>query len=129
MEKKLLFWVIFWIIIGLILWYLTSKIYFLIQQKKYWKKSVQKSKSVILGQVHEKVAPMLSGFPYNPKDMTFIWKGVDYVIFQGLSSGNLKEIIFLEIKTGQSTLNRNERMIQQCIKNKKVAYKIFKKNY
>ena len=47
--------------------------------------------------------------------MTFVGKGIDYIIFDGLSSGNLKEIVFLEIKSGSSTQNNNEKMIEDII--------------
>jgi predicted Holliday junction resolvase-like endonuclease len=34
--------------------------------------SIKKSKSVILGEVYEKVLPFLPDFPYKPRDMTFV---------------------------------------------------------
>ncbi len=59
--------------------------------------------------------------------MTFIGKGIDYIIFDGLSSGNLKEIIFLEIKSGSSTQNNNEKAIEDIIKKGKVRYEVLRK--
>ena len=59
--------------------------------------------------------------------MTFIGKGIDYIIFDGLSSGNLKEIVFLEVKSGSSTQNNNEKMIEDIIKKGKVRYEILRK--
>ncbi|MFZ5341575.1 MAG: Holliday junction resolvase-like protein [Patescibacteria group bacterium] len=44
------------------------------QLSKQRKQAVERSKSVISGQVYEKIAPLLPDFPYNPKDMTFIGK-------------------------------------------------------
>lgn len=61
------------------------------------------------------------------RDMTFVGKGIDYIIFDGLSSGNLKEIIFLEIKSGSSTQNNNEKSIEDIIKKGKVRYEILRK--
>jgi predicted Holliday junction resolvase-like endonuclease len=61
------------------------------------------------------------------RDMTFVGKGIDYIIFDGLSSGNLKEIVFLEIKSGSSTQNNNEKMIEDIIKKGKVRYEILRK--
>jgi predicted Holliday junction resolvase-like endonuclease len=49
--------------------------------------------------VSEKVAPFLPGFPYNCKDLVFIGKGIDYLVFDGLANGMLKQIILLEIKS------------------------------
>jgi len=61
------------------------------------------------------------------RDMTFVGKGIDYIIFDGLSSGNLKEIVFLEIKSGSSTQNNNEKMIEDIIKKGKVRYEVMRK--
>jgi predicted Holliday junction resolvase-like endonuclease len=59
--------------------------------------------------------------------MTFVGKGIDYIIFDGLSSGNLKEIVFLEIKSGSSTQNNNEKMIEEIIKRGKVRYEVMRR--
>lgn len=59
--------------------------------------------------------------------MTFVGKGIDYIIFDGLSSGNLKEIVFLEIKSGSSNQNNNEKAIENIIKQGKVRYEIMRK--
>jgi predicted Holliday junction resolvase-like endonuclease len=61
------------------------------------------------------------------RDMAFIGKGIDYIIFDGLSSGNLKEIVFLEIKSGSSTQNSNEKAIEDIIRKGKVRYEILRK--
>ena len=47
---------------------------------------------------------------------------MDYVIFDGLSNGHLREIVFLELKTGKSGLNKNERSIEAIVREKKVRY-------
>jgi len=61
------------------------------------------------------------------RDMTFVGKGIDYIVFDGLSSGNLKEIVFLEIKSGSSTQNTNEKQIEEIIKRGKVRYEVMRK--
>jgi predicted Holliday junction resolvase-like endonuclease len=77
-----------------------------------------------LGHVHEKIAPLLPNFPYQYKDLMFLGKWVDYLVFDGLSAGNLKKIVFLEIKSGVSSLNRNEQMIKNCLAEKRVSYEV-----
>lgn len=59
--------------------------------------------------------------------MTFVGKGIDYIIFDGLSSGNLKEIVFLEIKSWSSSQNNNEKAIENIIRQGKVRYEILRK--
>lgn len=77
-------------------------------------------------QVNEKIAPILPNFPYNYKDLVFIGKWIDYIVFDWLSTGYLKEIVFLEIKSWVSNLNRNEKMVQQCIKSWNTSYEIIR---
>ncbi len=72
---------------------------------------------------------MLPGFPYSPKDLVFIGKGFDYLVLDGLSSGELKEIVFLEVKTGTSSLNGNERMIRDAVRAKKVRWEECRPDY
>ena len=79
--------------------YLFARIYFLLRIKSSRKAAVSQSRSVVLGHVNEKIAPLLPNFPYYYKDLVFLGKGVDYLVLDGLSSGNLKQIVFLEIKS------------------------------
>ena len=98
--------------------------YFLVKLSASRKQAVQQSRNVVLGHVNEKIAPLLPNFPYYYKDLMFLGKGVDYIVFDGLSAGNLKKIVFLEIKSGVSGLNRNEQMIKQCLEKKSVSYEV-----
>jgi len=115
-----------WITIGLIIWYLISKVYFQIKLRWQRKNAVERSKHVLIWQVNEKIAPILPGFPYSYKDLVFIWKWIDYIVFDWLSSGYLKEIIFLEIKSWVSNLNRNETMVKNCIESRKISYDVLR---
>ena len=81
-----------------------------------------RSRSVLLGEVYEKIAPFLPEFTFASRDMVFLGKGVDYIVFDGLSDGKLEQIIFLELKSGNSRLSKNELMIRDAIRNKKVDY-------
>jgi predicted Holliday junction resolvase-like endonuclease len=118
--------IIIWIIIGLVIWYLIAKIYFEIKIRWQRKNAVERSKNVLIWQVNEKIAPILPWFPYNYKDLVFIWKWIDYIVFDWLSSGYLKEIVFLEVKSWVSNLNRNETMVKKCIENRKISYDILR---
>jgi predicted Holliday junction resolvase-like endonuclease len=88
--------------------------------------AIVRSKSVILWEVYEKLAPLVRGFPYRARDMIFVGKWVDYVIFDGLSEGELREIIFLELKTGGGVQNKNEKSIERIIQQRKVRYEVIR---
>lgn len=86
------------------------------------KQAVQQSKSTTLWYVSEKIAPLLPNFPYSYKDLVFLGKWVDYICFDGLSEGELKQVVFIEIKTWKSQLNKNESMIKTIIEKAKVTW-------
>ncbi len=117
-----LVYLIFWIIIWLIFWIIIWKIIKYKTLKDERSKSVKKSKSVIMWELYEKILPFLPDFPFKPRDMVFVWKAVDYIIFDWLDEWNLKQIIFLELKSGNSNLNKNEKMVRDVIKNWKINY-------
>ncbi len=106
-------------------WILAS-FYWYQKTKKVSKQAISKSKSVIIGQITEQIAPLLKEFPYNPKDMVFLGKWVDYIVIKDLHKGNPSKIIFVEIKTGQSQLNQNEIKIKKLIDAKKVEYQLIR---
>lgn len=118
--------ILIWIVIWTILWYLIARLLFGIQNRWQRKNAIERSKHVIMWQVNEKIAPILPWFPYNYKDLVFIGKWIDYIVFDWLSTGNLKQIVFLEIKSGNSNLNKNELMIQECLNRKKVYYDVLR---
>lgn len=118
------------VIIGLIIWYCIG--YLVWKYIKYktikWerKDATLRSRSVILWEVYEKILPFLPDFKYNPKDMVFIWKWIDYIIFDWLSAWQLKKVVFLEVKSGKSSLNNNERMIRDSVSKKRINYEIYR---
>lgn len=77
--------------------------------------AINRSRSVITGQVTEHLIPHFPSFPYNPKDVRFIGSPIDLIVFDGMTEGNLKAIIFLEVKTGKSALNARQRSIRDVV--------------
>ncbi|MBC7503748.1 hypothetical protein H7169_02155 [Candidatus Gracilibacteria bacterium] len=109
-------------LLGFIIGVFIMRLLSLYEHKGVRNKAVQGSRSSILGEVYEKILPALPNFPYAPKDMVFIGKGCDYIIFDGLSEGALREIVFLELKSGKATLNKNEKAIQYLIDHRRVRF-------
>ena len=121
-SQIILIWILIWTFVG----YLIARLLFWVQLRWQRKNAIERSKHVVMWQVNEKIAPILPGFPYNYKDLVFIWKGIDYVVFDWLSTWYLKQVVFLEIKSGNSLLNKNEIMIKDCLDRKKVYYEVLR---
>lgn len=84
--------------------------------------AVDKSRAVTVGKVTEHLTPYLPGFPYNPKDVRFVGSPVDLVVFEGLDEGDLRRVVFVEVKSGRGELTRRERMIRDAIRRQAVAW-------
>ncbi|MBB1578572.1 MAG: hypothetical protein HG424_001115 [candidate division SR1 bacterium] len=120
---------IYGLLIGGLISYIFLTIRFYRKIKRIQQTTVRQSRSSILGEVSEKLSPLLPNFPYHTKDLVFVGKGIDYIVFDGLSSGRLREIIFLEIKTNTSQLNKNEQQIRFYLANFPVKYEVLKIKY
>ena len=108
---------------GVFLGRLIQKLKDLSLLKKQRKDAVKKSRAVIGGQVAEQLAPYLPEFPCNPGDVCFLGKPVDFIGFTGLTeSDEIHEVMFIEVKTGQSKLNGHAKQLKDAIQKGRVRY-------
>jgi predicted Holliday junction resolvase-like endonuclease len=91
-------------------------------EKQIRKDAVMKSKSITLGKVSEQLFPFFPNFNYNPKDARFLGSPTDLIIFDGLDGGELKKIIFVEVKTGKAKLNKREEQVRNIVQNRQVEW-------
>ena len=84
--------------------------------------AIQRSQSVTVGKVTEQLVPFLPGFPYNPKDARFLGAPVDFVVFDGLTDGDVRQVVFVEVKTGSAQLGVRERLIRDAVQAGKVDW-------
>lgn len=84
--------------------------------------AVQRSQAVTLGKVYEHLIPYLPDFRWNPKDARFIGTPVDFLIFDGLSEGHVRAIVFVEVKTGTSTMNARERQVRDAVTGQRIEW-------
>ena len=84
--------------------------------------AIQKSQAVTVGKVTEHFVPYLPGFSYNPKDARFLGSPIDLVVFDGLNEGEVKGVVFVEVKTGISGLSTRERRIRDAVQSGKVQW-------
>jgi len=89
------------------------------------KSAVNKARSILKGKITEEIAPLLPDFPYAFGDCKFFGSPLDYIIFSGMSEGNVEEIIFLDVKTGEAKLNQVQRQIRKCVLDKRVKFVTF----
>jgi predicted Holliday junction resolvase-like endonuclease len=85
--------------------------------------AIHQHRAVTHGQVYEQLVPYLPDFEFNPKDARFLGGPVDFVVFDGLDEGDLRRIVFVEVKTGGSKLTRREALVRDAIRGGRVAWK------
>jgi len=86
------------------------------------KNAVLQSRAVSRGQMYEQLVPYLPEFQFNPKDAQFLGRPVDFVVFDGLDDGDLRRIVFVEVKTGASKLTPRERLVRDAIRDGRVEW-------
>jgi len=79
-----------------------------------------------IGKIMEKVLPYYKDFSIPLADCRFLAEPIDVIVFDGVSKQKIKKITFLEIKTGDATLQPNQKLIKKEIENKKVRSEIIK---
>lgn len=84
--------------------------------------AVQRSLAVTVGKVYEQLVPYLPDFPFNPKDVRFLGSPVDFVVFDGLSDGQVSRVVFVEIKTGAAELSGRERRVRDAVREGRVEW-------
>ena len=112
--------------LGILIGALAVWVYVLLWKVGYTRRvredAVQRSLAVTAGKVHEQLIPYLPAFPYNPKDARFLGSPVDLVVFDGLSEGRVRRIVFVEVKTGGAGLTGRERMVRQAVREGEVEW-------
>jgi predicted Holliday junction resolvase-like endonuclease len=88
--------------------------------------AIQRSSAVTRGKVTEHIVPYLPGFDLDPKDIRFLGTPIDLIAFKGLNTSVEEvEIVFIEVKTGQSVLSARERAVKKAVEEKKVSWRVF----
>lgn len=98
--------------------------------------AVKRSRSVLGGQITEQLAPLLPDFPARYDEVKFLGKPVDFIAFRGLESGtgesgenekcHVDEVLFIEVKTGESKLSEREKAIKNAVENGRVRYVVWR---
>ena len=68
------------------------------------------------GQTIEQFAPLVSSWPWDPKEFRFLGSPIDGIQFTD------DGVIIVEIKTGTSTLNARQRKIRALVESGKVSW-------
>jgi predicted Holliday junction resolvase-like endonuclease len=87
------------------------------------KSAVEQSRAVLGGKFTEQMVPFFPDFKYDPTEVRFIGSPIDMIVFPGLSQGDPREIVVLEVKTGKNPqLTSAQKKIRQLIEDGMVRW-------
>lgn len=97
-------------------------------EKNIRKDAAMKSRSTLVGKITEHFIPYLPDFPYDPQDARFLGAPIDFIVFDGMSQGDLKEIVLVEVKTNKGSLNTRERQLRDAVNEGRVKWTEVRRN-
>ena len=98
------------------------------EEQKIRRDAASKSRSTLTGKITEHFIPYLPDFPYDPQDARFLGAPIDFVVFDGMSDGELKEVVLVEVKTNTSSLSKRERQLRDAVNEGRVKWTEIRRN-
>ena len=86
------------------------------------KDTAARQRSTIKGDISEIIAPWSMNTVDSVKELKFLGNPIDFVGFKGLDGDGEIEIKFIEIKSGRSKLNKNQRRIRDAVAAKRIEW-------
>ena len=88
------------------------------------KKAEKTTASVNIGKSLEKVFPTMINFKWCPTDCRFLSDPIDSIVFNGLSINKIDSISFIEVKSGNATLNKHQKAVRDAVNEERISYMV-----
>jgi predicted Holliday junction resolvase-like endonuclease len=99
---------------------------FVVELEEARKDAIQRSRSSLEGKVFEQLVPHFPEWKHVPSDARFIGTPIDYIVFDGLSEGEPKQITIVEVKKGKGSTTKIQNKIKKLIKEGKIVWELLK---
>lgn len=96
------------------------------EERRIREDAILRSARTLSGKTLEKLVPFLEKFPYDPHDVRWLGDPIDLVIFDGYSSKTPNQIVFCEVKSGDSKLTKAQNRIKELVETKKIKWEEFR---
>lgn len=96
------------------------------EEQKIREDAIVRSARTLSGKTLEKLIPFLEKFKHNPHDVRWLGDPIDLVIFDKYSEGNPDQVVFCEVKSGDSELTRQQKKIKELVEDRKVKWEEFR---
>ena len=114
---------IFSLIISYLVWYIFRlKISHKDAIEAARKDTAKRQRATIKGDISEIIAPWSMTVVNSVKELSFLGNPIDFIGFKGLDGDGDIEIIFIEVKSGKSRLNKNQRRVKKAVEGKRIDW-------
>ena len=86
------------------------------------KDSVKKQRATIKGQISETLAPWSMTVVDSVSELNFLGNPIDFIGFKGLDGKGDVDIKFIEVKSGKSKLNQNQKRVKDAVVAKRIEW-------
>ena len=86
------------------------------------KDSNKKQRATIKGQISETIAPWSMTVVDSVSELNFLGNPIDFIGFKGLDGKGEIDIKLIEVKSGKSKLNSNQRRVRDAVKAKRIEW-------
>jgi predicted Holliday junction resolvase-like endonuclease len=90
--------------------------------KEARKDTAARQRSTIKGDISEIIAPWSMNTVDSVKELKFLGNPIDFVGFKGLDGEGDIDLKFIEVKSGKSRLNKNQRRIRDAVDAKRIEW-------
>ena len=84
----------------------------------------KKAIEVGIGKIIEKILPAYKNFNMPLADCRFLSEPIDMIVFDGACDMKINHITFMEVKTGNATLNKHQRQTRNAVKDHQVKCEV-----
>jgi predicted Holliday junction resolvase-like endonuclease len=82
----------------------------------------KRSAPMLVGNAVQHYVPFLEEFPYHPSDARFLGGLIDFVVFDGLTDGEVRNVVFVEVKKGKQGPSKRQRQVEKCVRDGRVDF-------
>ena len=86
------------------------------------KDSINKQRATIKGQISETLAPWSMTVVDSVSELNFLGNPIDFIGFKGLDGKGDVDIKFIEVKSGKSKLNQNQKRVKDAVIAKRIEW-------
>ena len=90
--------------------------------KEARKDTAARQRATIKGDISEIIAPWSMKVVNSVKELNFLGNPIDFIGFKGLDGDGDVEIKFIEVKSGKSRLNKNQRRVRDAVEEKRIEW-------